>query len=197
MLPHSKELWHAIRDLQLVGAGQSRPAGPTSTGDLRGKVSNQGQEGVSKYQDFVQSESGLAITFRRGKTVKMRKKPYTVTTRPGAFEKYLDLSGPPNEFLFYSESPKQRRELLKEMVRALKVENPDLESKSIRRGSLQHMAKNGVPANVLMTFSGHGSVDMLKVYLGFGVLLEDEAKRQRAAAQHLLAEGATLLEDSL
>jgi hypothetical protein len=45
-------------------------------------------------------------------------------------------------------------------------------------------------ATVLMSFSGHGTVAMLKTYLGVGILLEDEAKQQRAAAQRALAEGA-------
>ena len=143
-----------------------------------------------KFQDIVRTSEGLAITFRRGKAVLLRKKPYTVTTVPGAFEKYLTLDGPPNHFLFHFPDPAGRKRFLDEMTATLRQTDPELESKSIRRGALQHMARRGVPADVLMTFSGHGSVAMLKVYLGHGVLLEDEAKRQRAAAQRSLAEGA-------
>ena len=116
---------------------------------------------------------------------------------PGVFEKYLDLEGTPNHFLNHFETPRDRKEFLTDMVATLRLTDRDLESKSIRRGALQHMARHGASAPTLMSFSGHGSVEMLKVYLGFGVLLEDEAARQRQAAQTALTDGAIRSEDSL
>jgi hypothetical protein len=148
-------------------------------------------------EDLTRTENGLAVTFRRGKTVKLRKRPYTVTTAPGEFAPFLEALANETGFLFPCETLQLRRELLKEMTESLRLVDPQLESRSIRRGALQHMATRGVPATVLMSFSGHGSVSMLKVYLGHGVLLEDEAGKQRLAAQHHLAEGAIRLEDSL
>jgi hypothetical protein len=144
-----------------------------------------------RHEDITRTDEGLAVTFRRGKTAKLRMKPYTVTTIPGAFNQFLNLEpGQPRRFLFPCDSPEDRKKLLKDLVGALRLVNPTFESRSIRRGALQHMARAGAPATVLMSFSGHGTVAMLKTYLGFGTLLEDEAKQQRAAAQRALAEGA-------
>jgi hypothetical protein len=107
------------------------------------------------------------------------------------FDRFLNLEPEkPRRFLFTCETPEDRKRLLKDLVGALRLVNPTFESRSIRRGALQHMARTGTPASVLMSFSGHGTVAMLKTCLGFGTLLEDEAKQQRAAAQRALAEGA-------
>ena len=56
----------------------------------------------------------------------------------------------------------------------------------MRRGAIQTLAKSGAAAKLLLTFSGHSSVAMLETYLGFGLLLEQQAKAQRTAANSLL-----------
>ena len=97
----------------------------------------------------------------------------------------------PKDFLFYAESPKDRRELLEQMTRNLRETDPELESRSIRHGALKLMARNGVPTQILLSFSGHSSAAMLKNYLDDARLLMAEARPQRTEAGNLLACGRT------
>jgi hypothetical protein len=47
------------------------------------------------------------------------------------------------------------------------------------------MAKNGVPVETLLTFSGHTNVNTLKRYLNFGRILSVEEAGARVAASFL------------
>ena len=144
-----------------------------------------------KQQDVQRTGTTIAVTFRRGKRVRLTKRPYTVTTVLGEFAEFIEPvldEDRGSEFLFPCGSAQDRQTMLREMVAGMKEVCPDLESRSIRRGALQRMARAGVPASVLLTFSGHGTVQMLKTYLGFGTLLEDEAAPQRAAALRALTD---------
>jgi hypothetical protein len=71
-------------------------------------------------EDLTRTENGLAVTFRRGKTVKLRKRPYTVTTAPGEFAPFLEALANETGFLFPCETLQLRKELLKEMTEALR-----------------------------------------------------------------------------
>ena len=53
---------------------------------------------------------------------------------------------------------------------ALRQVRPELECRSIRRGSLQTMASAGVPEATLLEFSAHTTVAMLRRYLGWGAI---------------------------
>jgi len=45
------------------------------------------------------------------------------------------------------------------MRQALRIANPDLNTRAMRRGALQTMANNNVPPDTLMTFSGHTNIE--------------------------------------
>ena len=139
-----------------------------------------------KYQDIKQEADGLHMTFRRGKSVKLRRKVYSLKTAAGPLQRYLSLNGEPNHFLFYAKEPEDRADLLKTMTRLLREVNPDLESRSIRRGALQAMARCGVDQDVMMHFSGHTNLAMLNRYLDFGILLAKQVERQHQAAKAAL-----------
>lgn len=47
---------------------------------------------------------------------------------------------------------------------------PELEARSIRRGSIQSLAESGTPENVLLMFSGHKDLPMLYRYLDWGMM---------------------------
>jgi hypothetical protein len=73
---------------------------------------------------------------------------------------------------------------------SLRRQNPKGENRGLRRGALQLLAKNGASTATLLAFSGHQSVPMLKLYLGFGTLLRDENRQTRAEVRKVLSSGA-------
>ena len=68
---------------------------------------------------------------------------------------------------------------------ALRVINPDLEQRSIRRGALQAMAENGVSEEMLMRFSGHTQVTTLRRYLNWNQKNSLVRATQISSAKHL------------
>lgn len=66
----------------------------------------------------------------------------------------------------------------------LKAFDESLESRSVRRGGLQHMAENGVPLQDILLLSRHRSVEMLYNYLRAGACAVAEARLQLAATSH-------------
>jgi hypothetical protein len=73
-------------------------------------------------------------------------------------------------FLFPLRSGYQRQALLTELRLALRKSRPTLELRSLRRGSLQLLAKGGASEEELLTFSRHTTVAALRRYLGFGAV---------------------------
>ena len=71
-------------------------------------------------------------------------------------------------------------------ARVLKEHNAEWDLKSLRRGSLSTMARNGTPLEDLLLFSGHTSKATLLRYLGWGVHAKEHAVRGEAAAKGLL-----------
>jgi integrase len=71
------------------------------------------------------------------------------------------------------------------MRMALKFKDPALTTRSIRRGALQAMAKNGVDEATLMHFSGHKDRNTLLRYLDWGRNFSKEEQSAHEAAQHL------------
>jgi hypothetical protein len=133
-------------------------------------------------------DDGKTVVFRRGKTVRLRQQPYAAHTVTGDFDRFIRplvaAAEDPTKFLWYRDTPAARDELLVTATKCLKEVEPTLENRSLRRGALQALAQAGVPATTLLNYSGHSAILMLKCYLGFGVLLADEAgAHQTAAAQ--------------
>ena len=78
---------------------------------------------------------------------------------------------------------KQQRTHWAELTRLVKEECPDWDLRSFRRGALSTMARNGVPLEVLLQFSGHKNIPMLLRYLQFGLHAGDRAEKAAVAAQ--------------
>ena len=61
-----------------------------------------------------------------------------------------------------------------------------LDVRSLRRGGLQAMAKQGASAQQLLMFSRHSSIAMLYRYLGHGAVLRDEAEKMWEVTSKIL-----------
>jgi integrase len=134
------------------------------------------------------TDQGMSVTFRRGKTAGAA--PFTVHTAcPAEWRPFLqDLLDrrTAGQFLWQAASPQARTDMGKTVAAALKQVDPMLEQRSIRRGSLQHMADEKVPDETLLLFSGHKRLETLKRYLDWGRKGGVREQRGREAAQHLI-----------
>jgi integrase len=145
----------------------------------------------------VRGSVTFLATVSEGKVVAKRG-PYTVPTvipkeHAILVLKYLRKAlGPnpaPNARLFESDKNKpnsvSHNHQLKLMRQALRISNPTIGTRAIRRGSLQAMAEAGVEHETLMTFSGHTSVNTLLRYLNWGRKSNQQVNNAQAVAHHL------------
>ncbi len=105
----------------------------------------------------------LWIIYRRGKSVLARKTAYTVPCTPSEEQRAIieaHMATRPGPLFTETTGT-----MLKE---ALRTANPNLEQRSIRRGSLQLMSKT-VPEEILLQISGHTNLTMLRLYLNYGL----------------------------
>ena len=72
-----------------------------------------------------------------------------------------------------------------QLLAALRSVNPLLEQKSMRRGSLQALAAQGVDARTLMHYSGHTQERTLNRYLNWGKESGEMRQRTTSVAHHL------------
>ena len=116
-----------------------------------------------KRSDITVTATRITILWTRGKVVTTRG-PYTTFADPGPYkdllEEYLN-NIPQDTSLFQGVWRSQT------FLREVRTFNRSLELKSLRRGALQCLSAAGFPESVLMLFSGHSTVDMLRRYLGF------------------------------
>jgi hypothetical protein len=125
-------------------------------------------------RDCVLRQGRLAALFRKGKTVPFRG-PYTVHTGPLPDWAIAFLA----DFLRRHTSFKDTTGA--KVKEALRTVNSRLEQRSLRRGSLQTLAKDpAMTDELLLWYSGHTSVRMLLRYLGWGM---QAAHRARATAR--------------
>jgi Phage integrase family len=130
-------------------------------------------------RNVVLDKNGVSVLFVSGKGVRMRGRPNVVhTVLPslgrGLLKKVL---GKKQTQLF---PENERGSIRREMRRLLKEENPLLELRSLRRGSLEEMAKNGVSQAILMEFSGHKRPETLMRYLRWGMASDPSVMRKAA-----------------
>ena len=140
----------------------------------------------------------VRITFRRGKGVLARKGGYTVPTIVpfewrNEFWTFID-TFKPDDFIFPAESAKARSNMIRELTGALRVVDPSMGVRAIRRGSLQTMARNKVPEADLLIFSGHTNATTLNRYLGWGLANEEKAERAFESAAFLHRPGGATSE---
>lgn len=118
-----------------------------------------------KVEDISTSlpDNTISVTFRRGKSVRTRG-PYTVHTAVttawmATINRWIATR---KSFIF----PTQLQG--KDIKLSLRRAHPRLEQRSLRRGSLQHLARSGVSEETLMLFSGHTQITTLRRYLNWG-----------------------------
>jgi hypothetical protein len=95
----------------------------------------------------------------------------------------LSLSKAPDDYLVH---PHLEKAMVIDLRAALKSLNPQHDLRSLRRGSLTAMAKQGVDLETLLTYSGHRTVDMLLRYLQRGKVLQQRVEKGALAAQKSL-----------
>jgi integrase len=136
---------------------------------------------LQKRHVTINTDGSLSITYLETKTAKATG-PRSLTTTPlpapwlALFRRWYEQR---HAWLFPTGG------LNKEVRAALRRVDPLLECRSLRRGALQTMALAGVPANVLMEYSGHTTERMLRVYLGWGRLLRSVTTTTAAAGTTL------------
>ena len=136
----------------------------------------------------------IQVTFRHAKTVAKRG-AYTVKSviqedLHETLKFYLDnLPNDEDAMIFPNQkgAPNSRSIAHQEMLmrHSLKGIDSALTTRSIRRGALQAMSKEGVDEATLMHFSGHKDRNTLLRYLDYGRNFSKEEKEARAAATHL------------
>jgi hypothetical protein len=132
----------------------------------------------------------ISVTFRKGKTVP-RRGPYTVdsqVTLAWADEVKAFLAGTqPSDPLFTSETASAGGVVAKGTA-AFRRANPVFESRGLRRGALQTLARSGIPLDLLMLNSGHKQVSTLYRYLNWGQVSSGTAAAAAGHATALLPE---------
>ncbi len=135
----------------------------------------------------------ITVTFRRGKSNRLGQGPHTVRTYLGVFstfvEPLLNTKRGAGEFLFQAQSRKARTNFLVAVRDSLRNANDEqrLENRSLRRGALQALARNGANIATLLAFSGHSNVKSLKRYLNFGRVATAEQRSTKILLQALSA----------
>ena len=124
----------------------------------------------------------LAVTYRRGKTIKVRG-PYTLQTEVP--ERWAEIVST------YLKDQKGRvwSVTVAAVCSVLRSVDPTLECRGIRRGSLQLMARNDVPEEVLLLFSGHTTLNMLRRYLAWGLVGSRKESTMMSASRKLVGGG--------
>jgi hypothetical protein len=127
---------------------------------------------------FGQQKSFLTCTLRRGKVIPLIG-PYSLFMPDSQLsrEVFRFVTAAKDGFLFTGNNTLNEREEAGRRIRdLLKLVDPNLEQRSIRRGGLEKMARAGVPlTQIRMLFSKHVSDHMLMRYLANGRALFDAA----------------------
>lgn len=94
-------------------------------------------------------------------------------------------SSSPSTYLFPMGNAQQRTAFVASVRFALRAVNPNLEIRSMRRGTLVALANAGASEEQLLTFSRHTSLKTLRRYLGFGAVMSAEAASAKVIASVL------------
>ena len=135
---------------------------------------------------MLSPEGRLTITIEQGKSVKLRKGLYTIPTHcPALWQAELAafLNSSTSPFLF---NPALRRSSA--INTALRVANPALSCRSVRRGAAQAMAADKeVKEETIMNITGHRDVKTLHRYLNWGATNERVHSEAQTAARNNLS----------
>ena len=138
----------------------------------------------------------LQVTFRRGKTARLRQVAFTTHTAMGRFEPFIRpllLRTAQNDWLFPCPDNATRVKLRVDTLEYLReaTGNDNTAVYSLRRGALQLLANQGAPTSVLLNFSGHADVKTLRGYIEFGKGLRREQGENRQFLTHLVQPNAS------
>ena len=133
----------------------------------------------------------LTVRFRRSKVVKHIGE-YVIHTRvpPAAAKIIMDAKARARSggFLFPIANDKIRNKCITKLREALRSVRPELECRSLRRGTLQRLAKADATEEELLTFSRHTNAEQLRRYLGHG-FVPHAAQRSAQGKAAALSEG--------
>lgn len=133
-----------------------------------------------KKQDIQITDARVTVLWTRGKVVTTRG-PYSTFATPGPYHElmteYLDRI-PHDAPLFPGVWKSQQ------FLKEVRTYDRALELKSLRRGALQCLSAAGYSESILLLFSGHSTVEMLRRYLGYRPA-EDVAKQCEMASHSL------------
>lgn len=145
----------------------------------------------TKHVSLHESERGLTIIsalFDQGKVLKTAD-PYTIHTAiPDEWAAILQAHKDARQqdgYLFPIPSYRERAAYIRKAREVIRSTNAGLDLRSVRRGSARTLARAGVPLSVVMLFTRHANVTMLRRYLGFGQVRSEEASKATAAASAL------------
>jgi integrase len=137
----------------------------------------------------VNPDGTLQVTIVHGKSAKLRG-AYTVHTTSLPAPILADLGA-------ILHSPRAQSPAIfpnitsSSMLPLYRTVDNAMEAKSVRRGSLQTMAANGVPHDTLQRYSGHTKERTLLRYLGWGRITSSVSIQMAQAGRYLLPESST------
>lgn len=153
----------------------------------------------AKFQDVIierdrNKQWTMTLTLLRGKSNRLGQGPHTVgPVQLMQFEKYvlpiLQAQSNPTDFIVHLPTPTAKTNFLASVNDTLRAANDGLplENRSLRRGSLQTLARSGAQNKTLLAFSGHSSVKSLKRYLNFGRVPAADQMEASHLIKHLAA----------
>ena len=134
------------------------------------------------------TETEMTVFFERGKVIG-KIDPYHVhTTIPTAMaeilQRFLEKQNL-SKFMFPRPSKAAREAFLGQIRNHLRTINPLYDTRSLRRGTAQSLADQGVALATIMTFTKHTDVAMLRRYLRYGKTRSEETRKSTEAANKL------------
>ena len=130
-------------------------------------------------QVFVQDGKGVMV--RRGKYNLASVVPSPWRQELASFIRAQDVSAPEHRFLF-----RRSLGLNSEVLNAIRLTNPQLSVRSVRRGALQALgADPNVAPETIMQLSGHRRKETLERYLDWGSHSAKDHRDTRRAAANL------------
>lgn len=170
------------RDVKIEGERYHHTQRGSGTSTAEALAATMGSTAAPQQQEPMVA---VTLTMRRGKGARFRG-PYPVASV--LTRKYASLL---QQLLNARRGTGQRVFTREEDLRSLTLThlrkaNERAALPSVRKGSLRHLAANGIPETELMRLSGHTKVSTLRRYLGYGTQLTVEAERARANVGQVL-----------
>jgi len=112
---------------------------------------------------MTNDNTALNIRFRRGKVASKKQYVLTVPAPSQAMQEWITQQAASKKNLLFPSLETAH------ITKRLRMEDKELESRSLRRGRLQQLSKAGATDTELLLLSQHAGIPMLRRYLSFGV----------------------------